>query len=651
MRPEPRLSKSRYITGLQCSRRLWLGWHDPEPYTEPELGSVLAVGIEVGVAARRLLSGGILVAEGPREHAEAVERTRVLIADPAIPVIFEAAFAFDRVLIRADILERLPGGGWRLAEVKSTPRVKPEHLHDLAIQAYVIAGSGVVVDECQLIHIDRDYVRGANGIDWRAYFERADVTSDVRALLPAVPDRIAGMHAVLNAPGAPDVRPDRHCFTPFPCEFWGRCTVGKPTDWILRLPHLKAKDFAELDALGIDAMRDIPPDFPLSRLQRRIVDAARSGREWIAPDIDAAIAALGPPAACLDFETFAPAIPLYPGTRPYQRLPVLWSLHYDDGRGTVSHAEFLAAGDIDPRREFAEALLGECDRIAGPIVVYSGFEAAVLRDLATSFPDLSPRFVAIVNRLRDLLPIIRGFVSHPAFLGSYSLKSVAPALVPGFTYDDLDDVADGNDASAAFFRLAADRSLSSDDRARLRRGLLSYCRRDTLALLRLHQQLIERIKHRAVSVSEPSTIGESKCRYVKILERFNRKERNLVIRHILGHTANPLRLDVKFRYKVSTALNLESQIPESISWWTDYHISWLAGALVLFAMGPEVASKASPTGSGILENRQLSNHRWLVEGGGEDIDLVLAYDHELILIEAKGDAFLAISNLKVRSSG
>jgi hypothetical protein len=132
----------------------------------------------------------------------------------------------------------------------------------------------------------------------------------------------------------------------------------------------------------------------------------------------------------------------------------------------------------------------------------------------------------------------------------------------------------------------------------------------------------------------------------EILERFNRKERNLVIRHILGHTANPLRLDVKFRYKVSTALNLESQIPESISWWTDYHISWLAGALVLFAMGPEVASKASPTGSGILENRQLSNHRWLVEGGGEDIDLVLAYDHELILIEAKGDAFFSNKQLK-----
>ena len=127
----------------------------------------------------------------------------------------------------------------------------------------------------------------------------------------------------------------------------------------------------------------------------------------------------------------------------------------------------------------------------------------------------------------------------------------------------------------------------------------------------------------------------------EILERFNRKERNLVIRHILGHPANTLRLDERFRAALSAALKLESQIPDSISWWTDYHISWLAGALVLFAMRPEAietARKESRTESGILENRQLSKGRWLVEGGDEDIDLLLAYSNELILIEAKGEA-------------
>src|SRR5579862_3172112 len=118
MRPQPRLSKSRYITGLQCPRRLWLGWHDPEPRSEPESGTILAIGTDVGVVARLLVPGGVLVDEGPQQHAEAIERTRALLADLTVPAIFEAAFAFDRVLIRADILERLASGGWRLAEVK-----------------------------------------------------------------------------------------------------------------------------------------------------------------------------------------------------------------------------------------------------------------------------------------------------------------------------------------------------------------------------------------------------------------------------------------------------------------------------------------------------------------------------------------------------
>jgi hypothetical protein len=80
MRSQPRLSKSRYITGLQCPKRLWLGWHDPEPRSEPEPGTILAVGPDVGVAARLLVPAGVLVEEGPDRHAEAVERTPRLIS-------------------------------------------------------------------------------------------------------------------------------------------------------------------------------------------------------------------------------------------------------------------------------------------------------------------------------------------------------------------------------------------------------------------------------------------------------------------------------------------------------------------------------------------------------------------------------------------
>ncbi len=490
MRPQPQLSKSRYLAGLQCARRLWLGWHDPEPKSQPEPGTILAVGTDVGIAARSLVPGGILVEEGPERHAQAVTRTRELMANPDVPAIFEAAFAFDRIRLRADILERLPGGAWRLSEVKSSTRVKPEHLHDLAIQAYAIAGSGIALEQMHLVHVDTTYVRGENGIDWHAYFRRNDVTGEVRELVPSVPDRVAEMHTILNRATAPDVRPSGHCFSPFECEFWSRCTANKPPDWVFYLPRLSGTAFAELDTKGIESMRDIPPDFQLTPGQQRVVEAARSGRQYIALQLHEALAPLGPPAAYLDFETFSPAIPLYAGTRPYQRIPFQWSIHYDDGQAEVRHFEFLADGHFDPRREFAEMLLRAIDCASGPIMVYSPFETSVLHDLAEFFPDLSDALSKVIYRICDLLPIVRDHITHPDFIGSYSIKAVAPALVPGFSYDDLDGIAHGNDASAVFSRLASDRSLTEEDRSRYRRALQAYCCRDTFAMLNLHHRLL-----------------------------------------------------------------------------------------------------------------------------------------------------------------
>jgi hypothetical protein len=237
-------------------------------------------------------------------------------------------------------------GGWRLAEVKSGTRVKPEYLHDLAIQAYVIAGSGLTVEEMQLVHVDTSYVRGENGVDWHAYFEREDVTGEVRELLPSVPERVGEMHTILAMPAAPEIRPSGHCFSPFPCEFWDRCTADKPTDWVFHLPRLKAGMFAQLDADGVESIRDISPDFPLTPGQRRVVDAVVSGQEFVSDELPEALSGLGPPVSYLDFETFSPALPVYQGTHPYQRIPFQGSMHRDRGPTISRRPSVLAATAI-----------------------------------------------------------------------------------------------------------------------------------------------------------------------------------------------------------------------------------------------------------------------------------------------------------------
>jgi predicted RecB family nuclease len=123
------------------------------------------------------------------------------------------------------------------------------------------------------------------------------------------------------------------------------------------------------------------------------------------------------------------------------------------------------------------------------VVVYSSFEAGVLSELASALPDLASGLDALRARLVDLLPVMRQHVYHPAFGGSFSLKAVAPALVEGFGYGDLEQIAGGGEASAAFLRLASGAVADPEEEARLRSALRAYCKRDTLALVELHRVL------------------------------------------------------------------------------------------------------------------------------------------------------------------
>jgi hypothetical protein len=235
-------------------------------------------------------------------------------------------------------------------------------------------------------------------------------------------------------------------------------------------------------------MSEIPEDFGLSDLQRRVQHAHGSGQPYISGGLQAALDELGPPAFYLDFETLSPAIPLYPGTRPYDTIPFQWSLHHVDATGSRTHRRFLADGRSDPRCSFAAALLEALAGTSEPVLVYSPFESARLGELADGYPDMAPALAAIRHRLRDLLPIMRGHVYFPRFQGSYSLKTVAPVLAPRVTFDDLEDIADGRAASAAMARIAQG-EIEPDEEAALRRALLSYCERDTLALVELHRAL------------------------------------------------------------------------------------------------------------------------------------------------------------------
>jgi hypothetical protein len=124
--------------------------------------------------------------------------------------------------------------------------------------------------------------------------------------------------------------------------------------------------------------------------------------------------------------------------------------------------------------------------------MYTGFEATQIRYLQKAVPELAGELGVLLTKLVDLKKAVETHVYHPEFGGSFSIKSVLPALVPGMSYEDAGAITAGGDASAKLAQLlfrSAD--LSKADRDQLRSDLLAYCKLDTWAMVKLLERLRE----------------------------------------------------------------------------------------------------------------------------------------------------------------
>ena len=486
----PLLSKSRFGAGLQCHKRLFLECYSPKlaDPIDPGQQAIFDSGTAVGELATERIPGGRLIEEEYYLHAQAVATTKEALADQSVPAIFEAAFIHDDIRVRVDILIRNGGGDFDLVEVKSSTRVHDQYIPDVAIQLYVVEGAGIRIRRAYLLHIDSDYVYEGGTYDLDRLFRLEDVTGEVRKFVrSSAPAALADMRQALGQDTAPAIEIGRHCVSPYRCAFYEHCRKGVTEHHIEQLPRASAGLLDELLEAGVRDIGDIPAGYSgLSALQQRVRDCVATGQPYADPGLRAALQEVTYPLYFRDFETFNPALPVYTGTRPYQVVPFQWSLHIRDRAGDLSHRSFLADGDGDPREAFAASLL---DAIGpeGTIVSYSGYEQTVIRQLADDHPAYAERLLGLDGRFLDLLAVIREYYYHPDFHGSYSLKAVLPVLVPDAGYDDL-DIREGSQASLAFAQIIAPQT-EEKEKERLREALLSYCQRDTEAMVRIFDAL------------------------------------------------------------------------------------------------------------------------------------------------------------------
>lgn len=149
----------------------------------------------------------------------------------------------------------------------------------------------------------------------------------------------------------------------------------------------------------------------------------------------------------------------------------------------MRHFEYLAEDRQDPRFPFVESLCRAVDGAESIVVYNESFEYSRLDDLARWIPALALKIEAIKTRMWDLLLVMRRNVYHPSFEGSFSLKSVLPALVPTMSYEAL-EVKFGADAGLAWEKMVNE-DTPVRDKVALKSALREYCKQDTLALVNL----------------------------------------------------------------------------------------------------------------------------------------------------------------------
>ena len=98
-----------------------------------------------------------------------------------------------------DILHR-ENGAWSLYEVKSSMGIKESYILDIALQSWVVEGSGLPLKSSNLINLNKYYERESE-LDISALFNITDVSLRIRPWQIPVPENREKMMELLEKGG------------------------------------------------------------------------------------------------------------------------------------------------------------------------------------------------------------------------------------------------------------------------------------------------------------------------------------------------------------------------------------------------------------------------------------------------------------------
>jgi len=489
------LSKSKIISGIQCHKKLWLETHGKLDILESHL---FALGNRFGEFARIHYGKGENL-DGKKLSDNVVELTNAAIANPNIKAIYEAAFIFDNVLVRVDVLLRR-GDVWEIIEVKSSKEAKPHHLNDITAQAYVVLGCGLKLSSMKIAHINRDFLYKGNE-DYAGLLIEVDVTNEVIERLPHVKTWVNSLHPIVqvNSPIPEEDVEESKCNHPYPCQFLPQCSAELPKLAevpISILPNTGQKLAKKWGKEKIYDLRNLPDGALTNKRHEIIRQVHQSNDPYISSEMIQKVRSLPGPYFFMDFETVMQGVPLIPNTKPNDTIPFQWSVHsienLTDNTGLNDGKAFLEFLSPTLFRDFLISLIKALGESGTIFVHHKSTEIKALRYLAVQkqCEDLNDAVEKIISRIEDTLDLVRDGMYFPQMGlsegSTYSIKTITKVIPTSVDYQEDGELGSGNDAQLIWFKCTdLKNNLSESEALAYKRSLLKYCAKDTLALVDL----------------------------------------------------------------------------------------------------------------------------------------------------------------------
>ena len=485
------LSKSKYCNGLQCKKMLWLDKYKHDEKEELDNESVLDNGNDVHEVARKLLGEDVNIKFNENLN-EMIKDTEKQLKKENV-IITEASFNYNNNFCSVDILKK-EGKNYEIYEVKSSTQLKDVFINDASYQYYVLTSLGLNVTKCYVVTINNKYVKDGD-LELDKLFYKNDITDIAKEKLKEVEDNINSINEYMENENEPSDDIGPHCFKPYKCPFFKYCTKHMSSPNIFDIRDMRISTKLKMYKEGIynfeDCLKvkDKIDDKYLLQIEYEINNSNDVHIET--KKIKELLDEFTMPLYFLDFETFATPIPKIDGTRPFERIPFQYSLHYIENNN-LYHKEFLAESGIDPRRPLAEQLVKDIPTNVCVLAYNMSFEKGVIKELAELFPDLSDNLMSIYSNIKDLMiPFSKKWYYKKELCGSYSIKYVLPTMFPNdesLNYSNLELVHNGDEAMNIYARL---NEYSEEEQKHIRERLLKYCELDTFAMVKIYEKLLE----------------------------------------------------------------------------------------------------------------------------------------------------------------